>query len=70
MTIANDGNLLGVEQSMGREVNCEGLTLLTQLLAKEILVTVDDLPDGVLEPVVLVWEVGVVGIGPVEGIIQ
>ena len=55
---------------MGREVNCEGLTLLTQLLAKEILVTVDDLPDGVLEPVVLVWEVGVVGIGPVEGIIQ
>ena len=70
MTIANDGNLLRVEQSLGRGINFEGLTLLAQLLAKGIFTTVDDLLDGILEPVVLLWEEGVVGIGPAEGIIQ
>ena len=70
MTIANDGNLLRVEQSLGRGIDFEGLTLLAQLLAKGIFTTVDDLLDGILEPVVLLWEEGVVGIGPAEGIIQ
>ena len=74
MAIAKDNNLLGFEKSLERETHVGGEigrgTLSAQLLTKEIFMTVDDLPDGVLEPVVLLWEGGVVGKGPPCGIIQ
>ena len=74
MAIANDSNILGLEKFLEREFHIGGdigrVTLSAQLLTKEIFMTVDSLPDGVLEPVVLLWEEGVVGIGPAEGIIQ
>ena len=69
-TIANDSNLRGVEQSLGRGIDGEGLALLAQLLTEEILVVVDDFPNGVLKPVVAFWEEGVVSKRPVEGVIQ
>ena len=43
---------------------------MAQLLTEEILTLIDNFPDGVLKPVVLLWEEGVVGKGPVEGVIQ
>ena len=69
-TITNDNNLLGVEQRLGRGIKREGLALLAQLLTKEILTAVDNLPDRVLKPVVVLWEDGVVVKGPVDGVIQ
>ena len=61
MAIANDSDLLGVEQALERGVNRPGGALSAQLLTKEILTAIDDLLDGVLEPVVLIWEGGVIG---------
>ena len=68
--IANDSDLLGVEQALGRGVNRLGGALSAQLLTKEIFPTVDNLPDGVLEPVVLLWEGGVIGRAQPSGTIQ
>ena len=69
-TIADDRNLLGVKQRLGRWVERERLALLTQLLTEEILAIIDDFPDRVLEPVVALWKEGVVVKGPVEGVVQ
>jgi hypothetical protein len=43
---------------------------LAQFLTEEIIATVDNLLDGVLEPVVFCWEGGIVGKSPVNGIIR
>lgn len=46
------------------------MTLLAQLLAEEVLTVVYNFPDGVLKPVVVPWEGGVVAKGPPDGVIQ
>ena len=74
MAIANDSNILGFEQFLEREFHIRGDigggTLSAQLLTKEIFMAVDSFPDGVLEPVVLLWEGDVLERVPPLGIIQ
>ena len=43
---------------------------MAQLLAEEILMAIDEFSDGVLKPVVVLWEEGVVAKCPVEGVVQ
>ena len=69
-TVGNDSNLLGVEQSLGRGVKRERLALLAQLLTEKILVVVDNFPDRVFEPIVVLREECVVAKGPVVWVIQ
>lgn len=68
--IANDSNLLGVEQCLGRGVNSERLALLAQFLTEEIITAVDNLLDRVLKPIIFCREEGIVCESPVKGVIQ